>query len=80
MSVPRDSQSNEGDIEDLLIHITDTLQLHGKKFNKNGGDNFFGKDILSKYIYKEYNSLKLDTLKLILDSISNLKTLYSNKV
>lgn len=80
MSVPRDSQSEEGEIEDLLNHITNILELHGKKFNRNGGDDFFGKEILSKYINKEYNSLELDTLKPILDRISNLKTLYSNKL
>ncbi|PNZ97693.1 hypothetical protein CD153_11565, partial [Staphylococcus carnosus] len=37
------------EIEDLLTNITNHLEIDGKAFNKDGGKNNFGKNILSQY-------------------------------
>ncbi|MBY8908256.1 retron Ec67 family RNA-directed DNA polymerase/endonuclease [Salinicoccus roseus] len=76
LSVPKSTPNVNGEIEDLLLNITKDLTIKGKKYNKNGGDQYIGKDILSKYIYQEYESLNLDSLKPLLDRIVNLKIMY----
>lgn len=64
------------EIEDLLTNITNHLEIDGKTFNKDGGKNNFGKNILSQYVYKNYRKLDLNSLKPILDNIRDVKSKY----
>lgn len=64
------------EIEDLLTNITNNLELDGKSFNKDGGKNNLGKNILSQYVYKNYKKIDLNSLKPILDNIKNVKSKY----
>lgn len=62
------------EIEDLLTNITKNLKLNGKSFNKDGGKDNFGKNVLSRYVYKNYKELDLNSLKPILNNIKNVKS------
>lgn len=67
-------EDKDTEIEDLLIHITTSLKINGKIFNKNGGKDNFGKHTLSQYVFKNYEKLDLNSLKPILDNINNIKS------
>ncbi|HDJ3665870.1 TPA: hypothetical protein PQ857_002752, partial [Staphylococcus aureus] len=69
-------EDKDTEIEDLLTNITNNLELDGKSFNKDGGKNNLGKNILSQYVYKNYKKIDLNSLKPILDNIKNVKSNY----
>ena len=63
--------SNSSDIEDLLFSSSKNKvpTLKGKKFHKKGGQNYYGKDILSKYVLKNYMKFDFTGFIPLLDGI-----------
>lgn len=71
-TIPLINNLNETEIEDLLPENIINKEINGKKFNRDGGKEFFGKDILSKYVYKHYNEIDFSNFKILLDNINKI--------
>lgn len=72
MATPLVSSKNDGnfsDIEDLLLSRKLPPILKGKTFSKSGGDNHYGKEILSKYVLKNYEKFDFTEFIPLLDGI-----------
>ena len=72
MATPLVSSKNDGnfsDIEDLLLSRNSAPTLKGKEFQKDGGDNHYGKEILSKYVLKNYKEFDFTEFIPLLDGI-----------
>ena len=72
MATPLVSSKNDGnfsDIEDLLLSRKLPPILKGKTFSKSGGDNHYGKEILSKHVLKNYEKFDFTEFILLLDGI-----------
>ena len=72
MATPLVSSKNDGnssDIEDLLLSRNSLPILKGKKFQKDGGDNHYGKEIFSKYVLKNYKEFDFTEFIPLLDGI-----------
>ena len=70
MATPLVSSKNDGnssDIEDLLLSRNSLPILKGKKFQKDGGDNHYGKEIFSKYVLKNYKEFDFTEFIPLLD-------------
>ena len=72
MATPLVSSKNDGnfsDIEDLLLSRKLPPILKGKTFSKSGGDNHYGKEILSKHVLKNYEKFDFTEFIPLLDGI-----------
>ena len=72
MATPLVSSKNDGnfsDIEDLLLSRNSAPTLKGKEFQKDGGDNHYGKEIFSKYVLKNYKEFDFTEFIPLLDGI-----------
>lgn len=72
MATPLVSSKNDGnfsDIEDLLLSRKLPPILKGKTFSKSGGDNHYGKEILSKHVLKNYKEFDFTEFIPLLDGI-----------
>ena len=72
MATPLVSSKNDGnfsDIEDLLLSRNSAPTLKGKEFQKDGGDNHYGKEIFSKYVLKNYKEFDFTEFIALLDGI-----------
>ena len=69
--MPHMNNGNSSDIEDLLFSSSQNTVpiLKGKKFRKKGGQNYYGKDILSKYVLKNYMKFDFTGFIPLLDGI-----------
>lgn len=69
--MPHMNNGNSSDIEDLLFSSSQNTVpiLKGKKFHKKGGQNYYGKDILSKYVLKNYTKFDFTGFIPLLDGI-----------
>ena len=52
--LPSKNDGNSSDIEDLLLSQNTVPILNGKECHKNGGKDYYGKEILSKHVLKNY--------------------------
>ena len=71
-TIPLPNGLEECEIEDLLPENILNMEINGKKFNKGGGKDFFGKDILSKYIYNHYSEIDFSNFDILLDNINKI--------
>lgn len=65
----------EGEIESLFDEATRGIELGGKQFNPAGTFDiakYYGKDIFSKHILKNYESVNFDGFRPMLDRISSI--------
>ena len=72
MATPLLSNRNNGnssDIEDLLLSRNLPPILKGKTFSKGGGANYYGKEILSKHVLKNYKEFDFTEFIPLLDGI-----------
>ena len=74
MATPLISNKNDGnssDIEDLLFSSSRNSPpiLKGKEFHKDGGANYYGKEILSKHVLKNYKEFDFTEFIPLLDGI-----------
>lgn len=69
MATPLLNKENSSDIEDLLLARNQLPVLNGKKFSKTGGSNCYGKDILSKYVLKNFKKFDFTEFIPLLDGI-----------
>lgn len=65
------NNGNSSDIEDLLFSSSKNTApiLKRKTFHKKGGQNYYGKDILSKYVLKNYTKFDFSGFIPLLDGI-----------
>lgn len=74
MTFPRVNNMQECEIEDLHTGETLNIPINGKYFNKNGGEQFYGKEIFANFVSKNYNTINMDNFKNILDKINEIIT------
>ena len=69
--MPHMNNGNSSDIEDLLFSSSKNTApiLKRKTFHKKGGQNYYGKDILSKYVLKNYTKFDFTGFIPLLDGI-----------
>ena len=69
--MPHMNNGNSSDIEDLLFSSSKNTApiLKRKTFHKKGGENYYGKDILSKYVLKNYTKFDFTGFIPLLDGI-----------
>lgn len=74
-TIPLANSLEECEIEDLYQKEVLNVTVGGKKFSKSDkfdSEKYFGKDIFSKYIFKNYNEIDFSNFLKILDSIDSL--------
>ncbi|WP_311153943.1 retron Ec67 family RNA-directed DNA polymerase/endonuclease [uncultured Streptococcus sp.] len=76
--VPKMNNGESSDIEDLLLSQNTVPVLKGKKFDKNGGGDYYGKEILSKHVLKNYKEFDFTEFIPLLDGIRNNILDYQN--
>ncbi|MCO4568993.1 hypothetical protein Si081_00001 [Streptococcus infantarius subsp. infantarius] len=69
MATPLLNKGNSSDIEDLLLARNQPPVLNGKIFSKSGGSNYYGKDVLSKYVLKNFKKFDFTEFIPLLDGI-----------
>ena len=69
--IPHINDGNSSDIEDLLFASPQNTApiLKGKEFDKSGGQNHYGKEILSKHVLKNYEKFDFTEFIPLLDGI-----------
>lgn len=67
--LPSKNDGNSSDIEDLLLSQNTVPILNGKEFHKNGGKDYYGKEILSKHVLKNYAKFDFSAFIPLLDGI-----------
>lgn len=69
--IPHMNDGNSSDIEDLLFASRQNTApiLKGKEFDKSGGQNHYGKEILSKHVLKNYEKFDFTEFIPLLDGI-----------
>lgn len=78
--IPNKNDGNSSDIEDLLFSSSRNSPpiLKGKEFHKDGGANYYGKEILSKHVLKNYKEFDFTEFIPLLDGIRNNILDYQN--
>ncbi len=69
MATPLLNKGNSSDIEDLLLARNQLPVVNGKNFSKSGGSNYYGKDVLSKYVLKNFKKFDFTEFIPLLDGI-----------
>lgn len=69
MATPLVGNGQSSDIEDLLLMCNDDPPIKNKKFSKSGGSNYYGKDIFSKYVLKNFAQFDFKEFIPLLDGI-----------
>ena len=74
MTLPLIESKKEIEIEDLLSDKTKSQIINGKTFVGKGGDNekHYGKTVLARQVYSDYESHDLSLLKSVLDTIESI--------
>ena len=72
LTFPTVNNMSECEIEDLHTQETLNTLINNKRFNKNGGEEYYGKDIFANYIFKNYHKIDMDNFKHILNKINNI--------
>lgn len=79
---PLVNNKNECEIEDLFDESTLGLVKNGKSFSREKKidiNKYFGKDIFSKHIYKNYKSIDFSNFKTFLEAINNSINVYKQE-
>lgn len=71
-TIPLINDKVECEIEDLLPDDVLTIKIDDKSFSRKGGEQFFGKEILSKYVYDNYKKIDFSSFIKLLDTIQNI--------
>lgn len=74
VSVPLAPGLDECELEDLFTADTLAVELNGRKFSRKDEDlhKFFNKDIFSKYVYHNYQSIDFSGFRPLLDILCEL--------
>lgn len=83
LTVPLVGGKSECDIEDLFEDIILSHKIDGKKFTKEHKydvSKYYGKEIFSKYISKNYSDINFNEFKPILGNINNIIDTYAKKL
>ena len=78
-TIPLVNNKDECDIEDLFSETTLSIKLNGKKFCRESEydiNQYYGKDIFSKYIYTNYDKVDFSGFKTVLDNITKIIKFY----
>ncbi|MFD1139016.1 retron Ec67 family RNA-directed DNA polymerase/endonuclease [Paenibacillus sp. PDC88] len=82
LTVPLVKGKEECDVEDLFDNTVLSHTISGRIFTKEDNydvSKYYGKDIFSKYILKNYNNINFNDFKPILDNISQVVDSYSKE-
>lgn len=73
-TIPKFNESENIEIEDLFDNETLSIEIDGRKFSKKDEDieNFYNKDIFSRYIFNNYTKINFDKFRPLLDYINNI--------
>ncbi|NLK77580.1 MAG: RNA-directed DNA polymerase [Clostridiales bacterium] len=83
LMTPLINERNESDIEMLFDNFTLSKEIDGKKFCKKDRydtDKFYGKEIFSKYIMKNYSNIDFSGFKPLLSDIKIICENYKKKM
>ena len=83
MITPLVGENEESDIEMLFDEATLSHEIDGKKFCKKDiydTSKFYGKEIFSQYIMKNYSSIDFSKFKSLLNNISMVIKDYKEKI
>lgn len=83
LTVPLIEGKDECDIEDLFDETILSYKIKGKKFtkaNKYDVSKYYGKEIFSKYILKNYIDINFNEFKPILDNINKIVDIYNDQL
>ncbi|MBU5445574.1 retron Ec67 family RNA-directed DNA polymerase/endonuclease [Paenibacillus sp. MSJ-34] len=79
LTIPLIGDKSECDIEDLFEESVLSHKINGKKFSKKDDYNvseYYGKEILSKYILRNYSSINFTNFRSTLDNIDKIINTY----
>lgn len=76
--LPDMNNGNSSDIEDLLLSRQKAPILKRKTFSKKEDPNFYGKEIFSKHVLKNYTKFDFTEFIPLLDGIRNNISDYQN--
>ena len=74
VSVPLPDGIDECELEDLFDEKTLATKIKGRSFSRKDidKDQYYNKDIFSRYVYNHYKSINFSGFKPLLDIISKL--------
>lgn len=72
MTHPLIGENKECELEDLFSEKVLSTRINGKTFSRDGGSDFYGKDIFSKYVLANYKSIDFSNFIPLLDMIDKL--------
>ena len=78
LTFPTVNNMKECEIEDLHTQETLNTIINNKHFNKNGGEQYYGKDKFANFVYNNYHIINMDNFKSILDKINDIITEFHN--
>ncbi len=78
LTFPTVNNMKECEIEDLHTQETLNAIINNKHFNKNGGEQYYGKDKFANFVYNNYHIINMDNFKSILDKINDIITEFHN--
>lgn len=78
LTFPTVNNMSECEIEDLHTQETLNTIINNKRFNKNGGEEYYGKDRFAHFVYDNYHTINMDNFKYILDKINDIITEFHN--
>lgn len=83
LTVPLIGGKPECDIEDLFEKSTLSHKIEGKEFSKKDNydvSKYYGKEIFSQYILKNYSDINFNEFRSVLDNINNIMDIYQKRL
>lgn len=77
MTNPLPAGLHESEIEDLLPQDVLSMKIEGREFDRSGKkdkERFYNKDILSRYVYQQYEKIDFSEFKILLDTLDSIVT------
>lgn len=80
VTLPMQDNMKECEIEDLHTPKTLNITINNKQFNKNGGEEFYGKDTFANYIAKNYYNIDMKNFQPVLNIIKLIINQYNKDI
>ena len=75
MTSPLPVGLQESEIEDLLPNDALFMKIEGREFDRSGKkdmEKFYNKDVLSRYVYQQYEKIDFSKFKILLDALDSI--------
>lgn len=75
MTSPLPHGLQESEIEDLLPNDILAMKIEGREFDRSGRkdkEKFYNKDVLSRYVYQQYEEIDFSGFKSLLDALDSI--------